>query len=217
VTSHHFHVITPLGRIGNFRPMLAHLSSFKGVGLTWHVVFDEFWSGRLKFYEPWIKAYCCPEIVPDWFMGYFKINWALDHMNPPGDQQRVLFLNDDDFLAPDYFDHVDAAKGDLLITTMRRGDHFVGRHECSTLEPKSESMKVGSVASEQLVLSGKLVRDTRIGPAFEADGMLIEKLCAEHDPVFVPAAEVWFNYLEPGRWDSAKGLNGAPVESKAIL
>lgn len=196
---HRYIVITPFQRFENFNRLREHLEP---LGVVWVPVFDEEWSGRLFFPEPWIQPMCCPAKVEGWFMGYYKINWALDRLeHRPGN--RYCFLNDDDFFGAKFFEHIDTLDNQLLIVCdMERGHHAVGRHECSRLEASPANMKPGHVASEQLIFGPEPATVHRFGPSFEADGLLAQELAGRYFVTYTGQASVLFNYLEPGRWDS---------------
>lgn len=202
-----YHVITPLTRFENLTKLMKMLES-QEAPIEWHVITDENPAGwRVTFERYWACNYPCPNTAIEfWARCNFSINWFLDKF-PPKSSDRYLFLNDDDAYEPGFFEKLDQHDGDVLICSMERGQRTpavsdpLRAHGCSKLEAKPENMHPTLVGVEQIIMSGRVLKDVRLPLAVDGDGRMIEWVCANHPVTYVPEATVWFNYYEPGRWD----------------
>lgn len=200
-----YNVITPLNRFENLRKLISVLENQDCI---WNVITDDNVPFGLYFKQPWIRHYVCPNRQETFFLRCnWAINWFLDSY-PLRQNERFMFLNDDDLLEPGYFDKVDKFDGEVVITSMKRGDHIpVGvqaerAHGTTTLIAQKENMVIGGVGVEQILMSGKILKDVRIPMEISGDGRMIEWVVNTHGAEYCPEAFVWFNALEPGRWDS---------------
>jgi len=193
-----YYVITPFSRWQHFPAVIRLLFEQK---VVWAPVFDADLPLSLTF-PSWVEPHYCPPAPAGFFPGYWKTNWFFDHhvIEP---EARYLVLNDDDWYEPGFFDKLDNRPGELLICSMNRGQHQPpgSPHPGGILDACPENLRVSYVGGEQLIVSGRLMHEHRYGPEYEADGHLIVKLSQAHPVEFVPEAQVYFNYLEPGRWD----------------
>jgi hypothetical protein len=204
---HSYHVITPLRRFENLDPLIKMLDP---MGILWDVVVDSDLGWFPHFKQSWITTWVCPnEKVEFWNRCNFAINWLLDlnMANPLSECYRICILNDDDAYEPDFFKKVDEHDGELIITSMLRGHHIPAgvcperAHGTNQLVAAPENMHPGQVGVEQAVICGRLLRHARLPYHIMGDGQMIEWLVQNHPATYVPDANVWFNYFEPGRWD----------------
>jgi hypothetical protein len=197
--NYNYRVITPFARFGN---LLAFTRMLQGNGVIWHPVFnDDLPFGIHNLH--WIDPTYAPPPPKDFCAPHWYINWFIEH-TLIHDLDRYLFLMDDDFYEPGFFGKLDAVGGSVLICSMQRGQHEPPgspHHGLTPLLAAKENLKICHVGAEQLIVSGSILRECRFGPGTTADGTLIESLALKHQITFVPHANVWFNYLEPGRWD----------------
>lgn len=200
---HTYHVFTPVSREKNLRLLIDMLAQ---QAILWHPIFDS--DSHLAWIPPaqeWITPMVCPTPPPAGFTpGAHPVNWFLEHAEWQ-DDHRYINLNDDDFYEPGFFEKMDAHEGEVLICSMKRGDCSPPKPDtpsqpCNTLLAQKENLFCGGVGGEQIMMTGRIYRNCRIGPGYCNDWDMMAKVLAEHEPVFVPEAFVWFNYLEPGRW-----------------
>jgi hypothetical protein len=178
---HTYHVITPFSRWQHFAKLATLLQA---AHVWWHPVFD--YDVPPIFSADWLRPHFCPIAPNGFFPGYWKTNYCLDQL-VWDDEARYLVLNDDDWYEEGFFNKLDEHPGELVICSMKRGE--------SLLKACQENMRVAYVGGEQLVVSGRLLKDHRYNGHYEADGELILKLASLHAVEFAPEAEVWFNHL----------------------
>ncbi len=208
-----YHIITPFSRYMNLRHLLPMLQS---AGVQWYPVLDDDLP-RISFSQAWIHPIYAPAAPPNWFIGHFLFNYALDTLSrgaggiqvQEGDYYSIL--TDDDFYEPDFFKKLSQHAGDAIITSMKRGDHSLGRHPKTLLLAEPSYMRRGLVSLEQLFLSGRLARTLRLEHSFDSDGKLVEQVVEKYHVDYAPEAFVWFNYLEPGRWDNSPAPKREPL------
>lgn len=194
-----YHVITPMGRIENL-PMLSEF--IYRLGVQWHPLFDDSLKFRIKDSD-WMHPTFCPPTPAGWAPAHHLINFFIDR-RPLEMDHRYTILCDDDWYEPGFFPKIDAVDGSVLFCSMHRGQHQPAngpQYGTSTLVAARDNLKLGSVAAEQIILSGEELSMVRFGPELDSDGRIIEKFAAREDISFAPDAFVWFNYLQPGRWD----------------
>lgn len=198
------HIITPLNRIQNFSKLVTLLEPQK---IQWHVISD-LGSTVVETDIPWVHSYVCPNVESTfWGRCNYAINWFLNHhaLRPNG---MYSILNDDDAYMPGYFDKLREQSHPVIITSMQRGnktpkDVIPERaHGTNTLVAAPENMKVGHVGVEQISVSGQILKNCRLPIHICGDGQMIEYIIAtQSQVVYLPECYVWFNYLEPGRWE----------------
>jgi hypothetical protein len=176
-------------------------------GVLWHPIFDRMVDVS-SLWLPWILPMFSRAAAPGWFPGHYAANWFLNHVYWQN-QDRYLLLNDDDFYEPDFFPKVDSVDGDVLVCSMKRGQHSPAKTDtpaqaCNDLIAAQENLTCGGIGGEQIILAGHVQRNYRVGPGFAGDWDMISAVLKEYKPAFVPDAFVWFNYLEPGRWNEVK-------------
>ena len=198
-----YHLITPFSRPENFEDLksrLAHLN------LDWHLLLDDPCPFNLAIGEYWIHTYSIPKIEPPWKMWRRCINWFVQNGRIV-DDDRYLILADDCAYEAGFFDKLEQAAGEVLIVSMKRGDHIpegvdpIRAHGTDTLIAAPENMHMGAVSAEQIVLSGRLFKRINLIVNQAADGYMIEAMVHDFGAVYLPEAFVYFNWYEPGRWD----------------
>ena len=210
-----FHVITPLARFGNFPALIDMLEP---LNVEWHVITDEDAKESyttIKEWYPWIHFYVCPNKGVQFFERCnYAINWFLD-TQPLVLEDMYSILNDDDAYEPDYFSKISSVlmivDHPIVITSMERGHNTpasaVGcrAHPPSKLWGIPENMRVGGVGVEQIMLKGRILSKFRIPLLNDGDGRFIVSVINDYsnDVGYIPPATVWFNYFEPGRWDTS--------------
>lgn len=204
-----YHVITPFSRFENLKPMVEMLSDQMAnqgqdkFTLDWSILLDNNLPFAVSVPAKWVTVFYFPPAQPFWrawskhLNGFIKQGfiWPKD---------RYIILNDDDFAEPGFFAKLDKRAGEFLVCSMQRGQHVATgghNHPTDTLIASPENMNVGRVGCEQMIVSGQLFKTITFADHLCADGMAIVELSKRHPPVFVPEANVLFNYLEPGRWD----------------
>lgn len=208
-----FHVITPLARFGNL-PDLKNM--LKDQSITWHVITDDDAKNVPEINEPWIKHYVCPnQGLEFWKRCNNSINWFIDTQEI-NSHDMYCFMNDDDGYEPNFFDKMRAAvetikeknmPWEAVVCSMERGHQVPAdaiperRHPTSKLIAAPEYMDIGRVGVEQIYLSGRVLSENRLPLEIVGDGMMICSIVRRYPTVFVPEISVWFNYLEPGRWN----------------
>ena len=204
VMRHTYHVLTPLKRLENLERLIDMLQDKP---VFWHPIFDEGLPFDVHFPHHWIQKGFCPRSAPFWSMWADSLNRFI-HAGRLDADSRYLILNDDDFYEPDFFSKIDIVDGEVLICSMKRGQRIPPgvtperAHGTDTLEAKPESMVVGRVGAEQMVAAGRVFERYGFNNSIAADGERIVRIIAENRVQYVPEAFVWFNYLEPGRWDT---------------
>jgi SAM-dependent methyltransferase len=204
-----YHVITPMARLENLPKLAGMLEPHR---ITWHVLIDEGTPLPDVGGRPWIDLV----VVPNHEVAFYErcnhaINWFLDHSELI-DGDRYCVLNDDDAYEPDFFEKVEKLDGDLIIVSMERGDRIPPNvspdraHGTSKIWARPENMAPGRVGVEQVVVSGRVLRTARLPLHVQGDGIMIEQLVKANVATYAPEANVWFNYFEPGRWDSYSGV-----------
>lgn len=197
------HVLTPFSRWWNLIELGDHL---KKQGVHWHLLLDG--GVCLPDLGSWVRRHWFSPPPKDFFIGHWMINEFLDHTEVVDDDLYHV-LTDDDFTQEGFYDGVRQIEGDIIITSMYRSNKPSGTNsDCAfgTLIAAPENIGVGRVGLEQMLIRGSMLKNYRLTGEYHADGLLIEKLWAEHPGkfVFAPDLFVHFNKLPPGRlgrWD----------------
>lgn len=180
-----YHVFTPFSRFQNLVYMAKRL---KGMGVHWHPIFDADLPFSLS--GDWIHPMVCPTKEPGWFPGHWYQNYWVEHAEiVEGD--RYIMCSDDDDYEVGFFDVMDQSDGDVLICSMKRpGDILTA--DAGHLAP-------GLMGGEQIMLSGRVIKDSRWTHHYAGDWDYIAGILAKHSPVFVPGAMVWWNALDTSK------------------
>ncbi len=207
-----YHVITPLARYENLNKLISHLEN---KNIEWHIITDDDCKFKLKFEQKWIHSYTCPNKENEFFKRCnYAINWFLDNC-PIIEEDMYCILNDDDAYESEFFNKIsneltnnsidDEYKG-VIICSMERGDNIpenaiqLKKHPTYKLWATEDSMHVGGVGIEQILLKGKILKNYRIPLTSGGDGEFIINILNNHKCFMMPHTNVWFNYFEPGRW-----------------
>jgi hypothetical protein len=211
-----YNIILPLARFGYLDELVGMLSAqVDNDNIVVHIIIDDNVEINVEIdvqdkvnKYPWINVYKCPNSgTAFWFRCNNAMNWFLDTYLAKEDEM-YLFLNDDDFYEPDFFKKIAKHDAEIIICAMERG-HFIPHtndpnkaHTTHKLIAAPENMKVGHVGVEQIIISGKILKEYRFPLHNCGDGMMIAKVVAQNSNlvIYVNEARVWFNYLEPGRW-----------------
>lgn len=194
------HIVTPFSRFENLSAMMHMLEP---MGVEWHLLLDDNGVARLNPQHDWIHCYYFPSVQPFWRAWAQHLN-AFIKMAPLVDGDRYMILNDDDFLEPGFFAKTDEHNGEVLVVSMKRGQHSPPGghgHGTDTLVACPENMLVGRVGCEQMLVSGRLLPTVHFNDSITADGEAIVDMSKRAAIEYAPEAFVFFNYLEPGRWD----------------
>lgn len=113
------------------------------------------------------------------------------------------FLNDDDWYEPEFFEKLGEIESPCFVVSMKRGDQIpnIGLpHPVWTLEAEEKNLHFGHVSLEQVFFLPSMIAKCGIAPRYETEATLIE--FAKIGPTtYRPDVFVWFNYLQPGRWN----------------
>ena len=208
-----YHIITPLARYQNLNKLINMLEP---KNIQWHVITDDDSKFELKFDQEWIHYYVCPNKENEFFERCnYSINWFIDNhdLNP---EDMYCILNDDDSYEPEFFnklsnelnnDLIDNEYKDVVICSMERGNNIpsdavgIRTHPTYKLWAHPDSMHIGGVGVEQIILKGKILKNYRIPLLPAGDGEFIINILNNHKVFMIPNISVWFNYFEPGRWN----------------
>lgn len=193
-----WNVITPFSRSFN---LIELGSAIKQEGAHWHLLCVE---GEHKYPDlgSWVTQHFFPPPSDDRFLGHYLCNSFYDL----GLDEEAYFVTvtDDDFVPPGFFKSLEPYSDEVLVVSMQRSSvPSDGGGNCAygTLIAAPENIRVGWVGYEQIVAKGKFLKNYRCGPEYHADGLMIEKMYADHMESFrfVPEVKIYFDYLYPGR------------------
>ena len=193
-----YHILTPFNREENKKPLL---ENFKRPNVVFHPLIDR----PIEFpKEAWIKPFSFkrgPGIKNIAFHAwdkYFDSGKLID-------DDYYLFISDDDFLEPDFFKKIEDINTDVILVSMKRGDNVTAaRYGTETLIPRWHLLQRSRIGTEQLIAKGKILKNERFRDLYNADGLFIGTLHRKNPHqnfTFKTDAYIWFNYLEPGRWN----------------
>lgn len=194
-----YHILTPFNREENKDLILENL---KNPNVIFHPLIDK----PIKFpKKDWIQPFI---FTPDPGIRWVVYN-AWNKYLASGkliDDDYYMFISDDDFLEPGFFNKIKDVDTDIILVSMKRGDNVTKSGSTSTLVPGRGRMLRSWVATEQLIIKGKIIKNERFIDQHSADGCLISSLWGKFPRKYFtlkPDVYVWFNYLEAGRWNSA--------------
>ena len=209
-----FNVVTTMGRPENFSNLLEML---KPMNVKWHVITDNDAGFTLSFSESWIKHYSYDNNQQQFFE---RSNHAMNcfiEQEALNEDEMYCFLNDDDAYEPDFFEKISKAieyaksqnhHGEIVVCSMKRGDNIPPDvkpprcHPTTTLHAHPDNIRPGEVGLEQIILSGKVLKHYRFPLLVDGDGRFVVEVVRNNGAMFCPDAYVWFNYYEPGRWNT---------------
>lgn len=198
-----YHVITPFRRFENLQRMLAMLEPFN---LEWNILLDKNLPFKVSVPGDWVKCFYLEPAQPFWRAWANHINKYIE-LAVIVPEDRYLILNDDDFYEPDFFSKIDKHSGEVIICSMLRGHRTppglepIRCHGTHTLTACPQNMQVGAVGCEQMIVSGRIFSGIKLTDEPCADGVAICNVVKSNPVDYAPEAFVWFNYLEPGRWN----------------
>jgi hypothetical protein len=203
-----FNVITPLARFENVNSLKEMLEN---QNVVWHVITDDDAKETVEFTESWIKHYVCPnKEFAFWERCNNSINWFIETQKI-NHNEFYCFMNDDDGYESNFFDKmrnfVENNYSEVIICSMERGHNIPEnlppekRHPTDKLYAHSDYMKVCHVGIEQIFMTGKVLSENRLPLHVWGDGMMITEIVKKYQTTYFPELSVYFNYLEPGRWN----------------
>lgn len=128
---------------------------------------------------------------------------------------RYLMLCDDDWLPEGFIEALNEVPADapLIVTSMKRGQH-AKHHPAWTLIADPEAMRYGVVGFEQGIYLGSTLLEYRASTAIDIrqvnEKVLID-IAQRVNGVYLRDLHIWFNYLEPGRWDNVEPDTLVPI------
>jgi hypothetical protein len=131
---------------------------------------------------------------------YGKINAVIDRGLDP--ERYYSVLCDDDLLPHDFFRKLGTPVKPITIVSMLRGQH-AKFHPCHMFLAHPTHMRIDYVGLEQFIIRGDYFSRYRFEDASNADGRFVQKVVNENQSqvAYRPDVNVYFNALEPGRWD----------------
>lgn len=206
------HIVMPFSRPENI-PTLRKMFEDQKADLVWHPIcqnaehFSEFYYNP-RWINPTLKTPPASCDVACWKINDFLAGELVD-----GD--RYCFPCDDTVYEPGFFSKLNLHPGEVVICSISRGHHAIpnhslmysGRypnhiaHPAGTVLASPENMKIGISGMPQIFVSGKVARTVRFEERLDADGVMIEYLAANYSIDYAPECWVWWNYLQPGRYD----------------
>lgn len=200
-----YHVLMPFHRIKNKNIIIKHLRQFN---VVLHPIINE----SIEFpKENWIKPFVFGSPPPEvrWVY-YYALNKFIGRAEII-DDDYYMFLSDDDFIEPNFFEKLKGIDTDFIVVSMKRGDNAPpgARTGAGVLTCSWRKMGRKGMGGEQLILKGKHLKNEKFLDMHIADKKFASKmwfLNAHENFTFIPDAYIWFNFLEPGRWKEAKKI-----------
>lgn len=206
-----FHVITPFARTANHKKLGAMLQN-QGVA-SWILLLHPGQAIDLERWSGWCRTVTLDIPKTDCVAATLCNRFLLDY--DFRDDQWYCFLCDDDWIPAGFFSGLAkkiVPKDKLAIVGMLRGNSIPTNpgHPTWPLIPSPDSLRYGFVGFEQGIFEGGALRDYRSNHAIglaDPNELVLITMAKERGAAFIPDLNVWFNYLEPGRWDEA-GVTG---------
>lgn len=196
-----YHILTPFSRGKNKEGIL---ENFHRPNVIFHPIME-----FCKYFEfpkeDWIKpfGYNRDSHINDKRVCFHAVNKFLDK-NILVDEDYYIYLADDECVEPGFFQKIKHINTDFILVSMKRGDYKAkSGYGTNTLIPSSRCLSRSRIGWEQLLIKGRILKNERFRNHITADGQFIGSLWKRYphkDFTFFPDAYVWFNYLEPGRW-----------------
>lgn len=194
-----FHLLTPFSREENKE---AILKNFHRPEVIFHPIINK----PIEFpHEDWIRPFTFTLLPNLKWPYYYALNKFID-ANEFVDDEYYQFINDDDFMEPDFYQKLEGITTDFIVVSIKRGNTMAPnlKYSINTLTARSGCMGSRYMAGEQFILKGKYLRGYQFQQIHIADGKLSSYMWGKYphkDFTFVKNAYIWFNYLEPGRWN----------------
>lgn len=194
-----YHILTPFSREKN---MKAILDNFNRPNVIFHPLINS----PIDFpNEDWIRPFKFELEKPVHYPCFQAWNKFFEKGEIKNDDY-YLFISDDDFLEPEFFEKIKDINSEFIVVSMKRGNHTVSTsgYGINTLNASWRVMGRRGIGTEQIIVKGKYLKSIRFRDKITADGEFIGELWKTYphsDFTFVPNAFVLFNYLEEGRYD----------------
>ena len=194
-------VVTPFQRKENLDLLINVIKGKAG----WIVLID---NPELKSIFPdWVdvRLFNAPEKRPGLCISNVLFNEFIAGGLEP--EEQYMILCDDDSVEEGFFNKIPNA--DVVVTSMKRGQRIPSNgcgYGLGDLIASPDNMACGKVGGEQVIIKGKILKDFRYGLSPLGDWEMIEKVIKEYTPVYVPEANVLFNYFEDYRYDSFRRM-----------
>jgi len=198
------HIITPFSRLENLQ---FYIDNLKDKNIIWHPIFQGGVPKELEVFD-WIRALNVFEIPEGIYPNIYKCNTFIYHTYLIEDNDRYLFMNDDDWFEDNVFEQFkeeNDPEDDVCFISMKRGygnlGTWNGSHGTFTLMVDLNRVIVGNIGFEQMCVKGRVLKQMEFENNGCFDGLMAMKL---HEQYKVkPLYEVYalFNWLEKGRWD----------------
>lgn len=205
-TKKDIHLVIPFWRHENKEILI---NAYEPMGIILHPIM--FWDEVVSFDEPWIQPVFIPkgkETGPkEMEIQNIKRNYFIDNCEIIDDDYYVA-VDDDDMYEPNVFDEIKKMDNDVVIISMKRGDHIpdvhpIRQYPTYTLYAEPNSVFVGMISNQQSFVKGSVFKKYLYDAnGYCADGRLAVKRKENGEEIaYRPDLYALFNYYEPGRWD----------------
>lgn len=154
----------------------------------------------------WEELWTCPnEGHGSCREGNWRIKQWLSQVAMKSDSERyICLLNDDDYYEPNFFEKLAKVISPVVMVSMLRGHNIMPdpatQHPTTPLIASGQALHFGGFGLEQVLFKPSALQKVGVNPNDEVEATLID--IARSSPMeIVSGAHVWFNYLEPGRWN----------------
>lgn len=203
------HIITPFTRTENKN---FYIEKLKNLNIYWHVLLStdhELCDDVEIKLSPWILVYKIDSEKLETFKyknvekinNFIKNDLIIDH-------DYYFILNDDDWLEDNFIEKLKKYNDDILFISMKRGHTLPHQpiqgtsiHGVNTLYPY-KNVGRGSIGFEQMIVKGHILKQMTFIDHGESDGFMAEWLQKNFDVKYIQDIFIYFNYLEPGRWNT---------------
>jgi hypothetical protein len=195
----------PFKRLENKQRLI---EAYRPMGIAWHPIM--FRDEVTDFNEAWIYPAVlpmdsreCVAVMP----GNFKRNWWIVHQEIV-DEDYYVTVDDDDMYEPNVFNVVKKMKDDIVIISLKRGNHIpknvepIRRYPIETLYAHPDNIQIGRLSAQQSFVKGRIFREHLFNDGHTWDGvMAIHHRESGEQIAYRPDLFALFNYYEAGRWD----------------
>jgi hypothetical protein len=215
-------IITAMYRFDNFHELRETLIG-QGVDLRWTLLVENHERSRLQVdpNDSWIqvKEISFPPLYGFSHGDYKDLQYLRN--GGSGDGEYCGFLNDDDSYEPGLLKAIAEQTTPVVVVSMLRGQQIPAnaqiRHPAYTLFADPGCMCGGGVGLEQFFFTGSVVREVGILSDPQPEYSLI-RLAQRGPTTYLRDRYVWFNYLEPGRWNrTPKPVAHRPAKEGVIV
>lgn len=203
-----FNIVIPLHRFGNTTTLRDMASRLGGCHVTYLVAEEELDEFNRTGYGVtyWETLWTCPnEGHGSCREGNWRIKKWLEQVAMKSDSDRyICLLNDDDYYEPHMLDKLAGVTSPVVMVSMLRGHNIMPdpatQHPTTPLTASRNALYFGGFGLEQVLFKPAALQKVGVNPNDEVEATLID-IAAASPMEIVPNACVWFNYLEPGRWN----------------